>query len=236
MPNTHVPAAGEAMPAANVSRRIALLGGLSAAAALAVIPKVHAAPADHPDAELFRLERDLEAAHARREKASEVNCRIAAEIAASLPPRPLHPSDWHSPSMPAELREMHDAALQTATFAEVAKYDTWKPEPVRAWHEAVGRERDEVKATWEEWAALSNERHRERDYDALEDHHTALLDEGWDIGMRICKVPAQSLEGMMVKIRVSDLLTLEDFGDANEAFASIAADIRRLAVAGQAVA
>ncbi|WP_419693510.1 hypothetical protein ACN2CC_20365 [Mesorhizobium muleiense] len=47
--------------------------------------------------------------------------------------------------------------------------------------------------------------------------------------MRICAIPAQTLEGMAVKLRVSDRLGLEDFGDPNEAFLSIAADIRRLA-------
>ncbi|MER9298770.1 hypothetical protein NKI38_20085 [Mesorhizobium sp. M0621] len=41
MPNTHVPAAGEAMPATNLNRRL-LLGGLTAAAALAATPMAHA--------------------------------------------------------------------------------------------------------------------------------------------------------------------------------------------------
>jgi len=43
MPNTHVPAAGEALPAANLNRRLALLGGLTAAAALAVMSRAQAA-------------------------------------------------------------------------------------------------------------------------------------------------------------------------------------------------
>ena len=42
MPNTYVPAAGEAMPAVNLNRRLALLGGLSAATALAATPRAHA--------------------------------------------------------------------------------------------------------------------------------------------------------------------------------------------------
>ena len=46
MPNAPVLAAGEAMPAANFSRRLALLGGLSAAAALAAVPRAHAAAQD----------------------------------------------------------------------------------------------------------------------------------------------------------------------------------------------
>ena len=42
MPTTHVPAAGEAMPAAQMNRRLALLGGLTAAAALAATPRAQA--------------------------------------------------------------------------------------------------------------------------------------------------------------------------------------------------
>ncbi|WP_192178826.1 hypothetical protein [Mesorhizobium amorphae] len=42
MPNTQVRAAAEGMPAINLSRRLALLGGLSAAAALAAIPRAQA--------------------------------------------------------------------------------------------------------------------------------------------------------------------------------------------------
>ena len=38
MPNTPVPAAGEAMPAANINRRLAMLGGLTATAAALTMP------------------------------------------------------------------------------------------------------------------------------------------------------------------------------------------------------
>ncbi|MER8373915.1 hypothetical protein [Mesorhizobium sp. M1406] len=42
MPNTSVRAAAEAMPAANLNRRLALLGGLTAAAAFAATPRANA--------------------------------------------------------------------------------------------------------------------------------------------------------------------------------------------------
>ncbi len=47
MPNTHVPAAGEAMPAANLNRRHAILGGLTAAAAIVAAPKAHGVEDGH---------------------------------------------------------------------------------------------------------------------------------------------------------------------------------------------
>ncbi|WP_127295859.1 hypothetical protein [Mesorhizobium sp. M7A.F.Ca.US.011.01.1.1] len=53
----------------------------------------------------------------------------------------------------------------------------------------------------------------------------------WVIGHRIFAIPAHTLEGMAVKLRASDSLGLDDFPD-NEAFASIAADIRRIAAGG----
>ncbi|AZO42949.1 hypothetical protein EJ076_18520 [Mesorhizobium sp. M7D.F.Ca.US.005.01.1.1] len=62
MPNTHVPAAGEAMPAANVSRRLALLGGLSAAAAFAAVPKAQASLPLTPDERIAAAIEEIKAA------------------------------------------------------------------------------------------------------------------------------------------------------------------------------
>lgn len=103
MPNTPVLAAGEAMPAANVSRRLALLGGLSAAAALAVVPRAHAAPVEHPDAELFRLDQEMEEACARMDEAVAVARRIDSECEKLYPPRP---PEWVRPSMPDDVLDI----------------------------------------------------------------------------------------------------------------------------------
>ncbi|TIW48112.1 MAG: hypothetical protein E5V72_08650 [Mesorhizobium sp.] len=113
-------------------------------------------------------------------------------------------------------------------FVDAAKGDWEEPEPVRAWREEIKREKAQVQAAWEEWSALRDERNREHNYDALEEAFNAVCSEEWEIGMRICAIPANTLEGMMVKLRVSDRLGLEDFEDPNEAFLSIAADIKRL--------
>ncbi|CAN7442489.1 hypothetical protein [Mesorhizobium sp. LjNodule214] len=234
MPNTSVPAAGEAMPAAEVmpiigrfSRRLILGAIVSVPAMGAALAATVPAPAEHPDAELFRLDKELEAAHARMENASEENNRVGDEIDASLPPRPLHPTDWKSPPMPAHLKQLHDEALKAVPVVVLTK-GGWEPEPVRAWFDANAREKAQVKATWDEWAALRDERHREHNYDAREEAFNALLGVEWDIGMRICEIPAHTLEGIMVKLRVNDTLGLAAFPE-NEVFVSIAADIRRLA-------
>lgn len=238
MPNTYVRAAAEGMPDVNRRRLLNLTGaGLALAATAASVRNASAtpvaAPAEHPDAELFRLDKEMEAAHARMERASTANSRASDKIEALLPPRPLHPTDWKSPQMPAHLKQLWDDGLKNVLFVDAAKGE-WEPEPVRAWRDAIDRGKGQVQATWEEWSDLRNERYREHNYDALEEAFNAHSKEEWEIGMRICAIPAHTLEGMTVKLRVSDRLGLEDFADSNEAFVSIAADIRRLATGGAA--
>ncbi|SIT53135.1 hypothetical protein BQ8794_100026 [Mesorhizobium prunaredense] len=213
MPNITVRAAAEGMPAINRRRLLNLTGaGLALAATSAAVRNASAAPApaEHPDAELFRLDQEMEKAHARMETASESNSALSDKLEALLPPRPLHPTDWKSPLMPAHLKQLEDDALKTMSFHDVCTKD-WKPEPVRAWREEIKREKAQVEATWEEWSALRDERYREHNYDALEEAFNAHSNEEWEIGMRICAIPAQTLEGMAVKLRVSDRLGLEDF-------------------------
>ncbi|TIM06660.1 hypothetical protein [Mesorhizobium sp.] len=224
-------------PAINRRRLLNLTGaGLALAATAASVRNASAtaaAPAEHPDADLFRLDKEMEEAHARMETASESNSALSDKIEALLPPQPLHPTDWKSPEMPAHLKQLEDDALKTISFHDVCTKD-WKPEPVRAWREEIKREKPQVEAAWKQWADLKDERYREHNYEAMEEAFNAHSNEEWEIGMRICAIPAQTLEGMAVKLRVSDRLGLEDFSDPNEAFLSIAADIRRLADGGVA--
>ncbi|WP_419693511.1 hypothetical protein ACN2CC_20370 [Mesorhizobium muleiense] len=144
MPNTLVRAAAEGMPAINRRRLLNLTGaGLALAATAASVRNASAtpvaAPAEHPDADLFRLDKELEEAHARMERASEANRGVSGKIEAFLPPRPLHPTDWKSPQMPAHLKQLEDDAFKTLSFHDVATKDDWKPEPVRAWREEIKR-------------------------------------------------------------------------------------------------
>lgn len=67
MPNTYVRAAAEGMPDINRRRLLNLTGaGLALDATGAAVRKasaapIDAAPAEHPDAELFRLDQEMEA-------------------------------------------------------------------------------------------------------------------------------------------------------------------------------
>ncbi|TIN77776.1 hypothetical protein [Mesorhizobium sp.] len=73
MPNITVRAAAEGMPAINRRRLLNLTGaGLALAAIAASVRNASAtplaAPGEHPDAELFRLEQEMEEAYARMKR------------------------------------------------------------------------------------------------------------------------------------------------------------------------
>ncbi|WP_027167863.1 hypothetical protein [Mesorhizobium sp. WSM3224] len=184
------------MTTSTIDRRQMLRGlaaSCAAAVTLATATTIPAAPAEHPDAELFRLEKELEAAHATVEKASEANRSLERTIDALLPPRPIQ--DWIAPPMPAHLKHLYDEAHKAVRVGDAIK-GGWEPEPVRAWFEANAKERARVKAKWDDWIALKDERYREHDYDATEEAFEALLAVEWEIGMRICEIPAHTLEGI----------------------------------------
>ncbi|CAH2400526.1 hypothetical protein [Mesorhizobium ventifaucium] len=230
MPNNHVRAAAEGMPAINRRRLLNLTGaGLALAATSATLRKaaaapIDAAPAEHPDAELFRLDQEMEEVHARMETASEANSTLSDKIEALLPPRP---PKWEGPDMTDHLHEMNlDGRLRD--MDEI-------PEPIRAWFKERGEQRAANKALQDAYHAKCEEINREGGMDAAEEAFNAVCSEEWEIGRRIFAVPAHTLEGMVVKIRAGERLGLENLADPSEAYLSIAADIRRLAgVKGEA--
>ncbi|TPN45324.1 hypothetical protein FJ976_24120 [Mesorhizobium sp. B1-1-9] len=226
MPNTHVLAAGEAMPAANVSRRLALLGGLSAAAALAVMPRAHAAPAEHPDAELFRLDKEMDKAAAAMKEALRACRRLDKKCAKLYPPAP---ANWEEPRIPEDARE----AFATATIG-----DTWggKLPPIyAAWRKGVGEQRTAYEALRIAHRAKVDDIQREVGADAAEEAFEASISAQYDVAGRILALPANTLAGVLVKLRMADTMDLQSACE-NDALVSIAADIRRLATVGQAVA
>ncbi|RWK76261.1 hypothetical protein [Mesorhizobium sp.] len=237
MPNSFL-AAAEGMPDVNRRRLLNLTGaGLALAATAASVRNASATlvaqDAEHPDAELLALDKEMEEAHSRMETASESNSALSDKIEALLPPRPLHPTDWKSRPMPAHLKQLWDEALKNVLFVDAAKGD-WQPEPVSAWHDANDREKAQIQAAWEEWSALRDERYREHNYEAMEEAFNGLSGEEWEIGRRIFAISAHTLEGMAVKIRAGERLGLENLADPSEAYLSIAADIKRLAEGGAA--
>lgn len=233
MSNITVRAAAEGMPEINRRRLLNLTGaGLALAATSAAVRNVSAAampdaPAEHPDAELLALDKEMEAAHARMKRLERASSRADRKARKAVGSRPTHPSDWKSLSMPEHLSEMRQTALKSVLFVDVVNTD-WEPAPVRAWFEAIEREKAQVKATWDEyWAKLN-----ELGHDANEDAFNACVNEVDEFTKRICSIPAHTFEGMVVKLRAHvrsgcDIEKAEMYVD-DYAFASIAADIRRL--------
>ncbi|RWN28885.1 hypothetical protein [Mesorhizobium sp.] len=234
MPNITVRAAAEGMPAINRRRLLNLTGaGLALAATAASVRNASAtpaAPADHPDAELFRLEQEMEEAHARMKRLERASSRADRKARKAVGPEPLRPFEWEkqAPKMPEHLSEMHRTAMMSVLFGDLLKND-WQPEPVRAWFEAREKEKARVEAAWDEYSAKL----KGLGYDAREDEFNECVSEVDAFTKRICSTPAHTFEGMAVKLRAhvrsvgeieKAFMHLDDY-----AFASIAADIRRLA-------
>ncbi|RWJ41578.1 hypothetical protein [Mesorhizobium sp.] len=231
MPNNHVRAAAEGMPAINRRRLLNLTGaGLALAATSAAVRNVSAAampdaPAEHPDAELFALDKEMEEVHARMEAASEANSTLSDKIEALLPPRP---PEWEEPDMPEDVR----VAFHAMTVKDMGTIN--RPAIYAAWSNEVKEQKAANKALHDAYHAKCEEINREGGMDAAEEAFNALCGEEWDAGKRIFAIPAYTLEGMAVKIRAGQRLGLENFSDPSEAYLSIAADIRRLADGGAA--
>ena len=233
MPNTRVPAAGEAMPVIGRFSRRVLLGAIAAVpatAALATPPKVFpdfgAAPAEHPDAALFALDREMEEARANLAKASKAQDEIYQRCEDLYPPRP---AEWEEPKMPDHIQEM----VMAMTFGDVARHPEKEPIAYREWH----KWRDGEKAAWraqqEAYLKQVETIEREGGLYIADEAYDARLDEVWQVGRRIFATPASTLEGMAIKLHTSNKLNsldivLDDLSE-DKAFLSIAADIRRLA-------
>ncbi|TIP22799.1 MAG: hypothetical protein E5X67_35870 [Mesorhizobium sp.] len=227
MPNTTVRAAAEGMPDVNRRRLLNLAGaGLALAATSAIAGKasaapIDAAPAEHPDAALFRLDQEMEEAYSQMNRASEVCSKVSRKCEKLYPPRP---PAWEDPDMPDHLHEMN---LDRRIRDEM-------PEPIRAWLKERREQRAANGALQEAFSAKWAEINREGGLDAAEDAFNVRSNELWELGLRIFATPANTLEGMVVKLRAADRMDLQSFADENEGFLSIAADIRRLASGGTA--
>lgn len=227
MPNPHVPAAGEAMPAAKLitgrfSRRAMLVGAVAAvpaiAGAVSAPAEMHGRlPAEHPDAELFRLDLEMAEAQARKEEALKVESETYSKC------RELHPPEmggWQDLEMPADV-----LAYVTAQPFANPKND---PEEVRAYWQARKESRKAHQALQEARLEQVEAINRQGGLTAAELAYEARFEEAWEIGKRIFDTPANTLDGMMIKLRTADRLELPIGAEDNEALASIAADIKRL--------
>ncbi len=219
-----------------LSRRNVLIGA-SIAAVAAGAPALATAHIDPDLHTLLVLERELIEANEHYD-ATVRNLELAREEAdLATGPEPMHPKTWerhHKPKMPEDLKKMEGAAIASIPVGEVRHYladGAYKmPEPVHAWHARVKAERERVETEWDEYSARRDKQRRIAGYD--EDLFGAAYQDCVDIAHCLFEVPANSLEGMAVKVRAAELLGWFDGVEPDEEFYdSIVDDIKRLAAA-----
>jgi hypothetical protein len=191
------------------SRR-AVLAGIAATPALTV-----PALADHPDAQLFALYRKLTEAIARRDNLSDA-CSVASDraqaIKATMPPLP------DEPEPPSEF-------AQIWTHEPGRVFDMLSADhPLKIWERNTAAERQALYAQQYERRHFVNER---AGVTAAEAAFNNAVAESNDIGAAICEINAQTINGVLVKIKTCEALDFAD--DPEEFWTSIAADIRRIA-------
>ncbi|RWK81604.1 MAG: hypothetical protein EOR45_31935 [Mesorhizobium sp.] len=219
MPNTTVRAAAEGMP--DVNRRRLLLGlaaASTAAAALAVAPPAHSAVlGEHPDAELFRLEQEMDKASAAMNRALKACQRIDRKCDKLFPP---NPPKWEEPDMPEDVR----VAFQAMTVKDMGTIN--RPAIYAAWSNEVKEQKAAHEALRVAHCAKVDEIQLKFGVGAAEDAFDASVSALYAVGRRILATPANTLGGLLVKLRVADNLDLQHAVE-NDALVSIAADIRR---------
>lgn len=228
MPNNHVRAAAEGMPDINRRRMLNLTGaGLALAATSTIAGKASAAPiaapAEHPDAELFRLDKEMDKATAAMNRALKAARRIDRKCDKLFPPEP---PKWKEPDIPEDARAaFHAMTVEDMVHNRSGIYDDWckEVEKQRAAHEALRASH----------LAKVDEIQREFGADAAEEAFDDSVSALYAVGRRIFATPAHTLEGLLIKLRVVDNLDLQHAAE-NDALVSIAADIRRLADGGVA--
>ncbi|RWK54300.1 hypothetical protein [Mesorhizobium sp.] len=225
MPNTTVLAAAEGMP--EINRRRMLLGlaaASTAAAAITVASAAGCAPAEHPDAVLFRLDQEMEVAYSQMNRAAKVCKRVGRKCEKLYPPRP---PKWEEPDMPEDVR----VAFQAMTVKDMGTIN--RPAIYAAWSNEVKEQKAANNGLQQAYHAKWQEINRESGLDAAEDAFGVRVSEVDEFAKRICSIPAHTFEGMAVKLRAhvrtgGEIEKAEMYLD-DYAFASIAADIRRLA-------
>ncbi|RWB94625.1 MAG: hypothetical protein EOQ56_30805 [Mesorhizobium sp.] len=211
MPNALVRAAAEGLPA--ISRRQVLS---LAASSAALVTGSAATAGEHTDADLFWLDQEMAEAEAQMNLANKACERVGRKADKLFPPRP---AEWKEPSMPAHLSEMMGGMLvRDLAFPEK------QPAPLRDWHRVCEEQRAACRALLEEHQDKVDEIYRAAGIDAAEAAYSARSAEFFRVGDRILATPANTLAGIIVKLRAAEKIDAK-----SEALVSIAADIRRLA-------
>jgi hypothetical protein len=192
-----------------VSRRAALTG----AAAIAVAVPVTGPAFANSDAELFALGRKLEEALALRDAADQ------RQNAAT--------KRYHRPAEPAlpEPPEEYAALYKKITVGQMEMLAA--DHPLVVWHNET---REEFSRVFGAHLARCHKLQDECGVTAAEDEFSERCQDLYEIGLQILAVRAQTLDGMAIKLRAVDLMSIDFDDGAKDAWDSIAADIQVLAV------
>ena len=201
-------------------RRFLRTSAALAAVPVAAIPAV-AIASEGDDAELFALERELDEAVAEYRVASDLHDEAEERLAARWP-------EWPE-RLP--LPEGFEDKYQGMTVRDLDLLEQEMPgHPLVLW-----ARRDAV-VNGPKWDACHAERKRlskECGVDAAYEAQSAAMDKCWRISSEILAIPASTLAGVLVKVRVREKWLDYDEG-AVEVQASLAADVERMAGCGNA--
>jgi hypothetical protein len=192
----------------STTTRRAVLAGAAALPALAL----PAMAGQRSDRELFALERELEAAHARMTEAFKVSSEADERYAAMRPPQPPEPQP------PAGYEEL----WKTITVGQLGVLPA--DHQIVVWQ----RETEEQRlAIHRKYSAKCQRLMRKCGVNVAEANASKLADEVWKIGKRIFATQAHTIDGIKIKFRTAERMdpdkeTLED------AWASLEKDILAL--------
>lgn len=160
----------------------------------------------------------MDKATAAMNRALKASRRIDRKCDKLFPPEP---PKWKEPDMPEDVKTaFHAMTVKDMVHNRSAIYDAWCKEVAeqRAAHEALQVAR----------RAKIDEIHFKFGAGAAEEAFDESVSALYAVGRRILATPANTLEGLLVKLRVADNLDLQHAAE-NDALVSIAADIRRWA-------
>jgi hypothetical protein len=202
--NSSITAADDTRAAANLTRR-SILGGLAAATAL--VAADHAGAVGNPDAELFRIEAEFNVASDAMQAACDKAAAVDERVRSLLRPMPA----WQP--LPDDL----DAALHEMTIKDLFEDHPLAP--------ALRKHTEDNDQRHEAWKAECDDITRQSGLPEAEEEQERTIDAAGDIAESLLDMPALTLAGMLVKLRVHERWTF----DESELLKSIAADIERMA-------
>lgn len=178
------------------------------ACGLAAIVPASAQAFDLQDAELLRLEAEFSAAYDRFDAATHRHSEIESRVYAAKPPKPAEPP------MPKELSDAV-VKLSIEQFRDTNNLVC----------QAMARHREEYRQIFAAWETECATIERDNSLPEAEAEQNRLMFEASDAAEAVLDVPAKTLAGILIKLRVHDRWTF----DADDILASITADIEAMA-------